>query len=140
MKFVADDGRIFDNLEDCKEYERTHSKITEYANLFDTSVAIYDGEGNRCKPSTDIQHTEEYWKELIEILEDDAWYFNITVNSQKWEEINDFIYDEYGLILPPALGFWRYDSRTDGWKSFDEDIKTMCDRWRKLIPSLIIKC
>lgn len=139
MKFVADDGRTFDNYEDCKDYERTHGKIYKYANIFYDSVTLYDKNGNISEPSVDIIDTENYWNELMELLEtDQASYINIRedVSEEEWNEINNFIYAEYGTYVPIHTGVWRYDWNDEKWVKFSDDVKIFLDKWEKLCPKV----
>ena len=139
MKFVVDDGRVFNNYEDCAEYERTHGKIIKYANLFYDGITLYDEDGNISQPKTDISNTETYWEEIIDILDDaKASYFNIKIENNEWQEITDFIYEEYGIPLPPSRGLWRYDWSMDKWVDFSTDMKNFLNMWSKgrMLPTL----
>ena len=139
MKFVADDGKIFDNYDECKDYERTHSKIIEYANLFHDGITMYDEDGNIFQPSADILNTEEYWNELIENLDDsNVSYFDIELDNDDCKEIADFIYEEYGIPIPSSRGLWRYDWSIDEWVTFSTELKNFLNVWRKgkLLPNL----
>lgn len=132
MKFIADDGRVFNNYDDCAEYERTHGKIIEYANLFYDGITLYDEDGNISQPKVDISNAEKYWKELIDILDGaKASYFSIEIENDEWKEITDFILEEYGIPLPPSRGLWRYDWPSNEWVTFSTELKKFLNVWRK---------
>lgn len=141
MKFVADDGRIFNNYEACKDYERTHGKIYKYAHIFYDSITLYDKNGNISEPSIDIIDTENYWNELMKLLETDhASYINICedVSEEEWDEISNFIDEEYRTSVPTNIGIWRYDWNDEEWVKFSDDIKNFCAKWNKIFPNMMV--
>ena len=66
MKFLADDGKVFDDIEDCKDYEKEIAIIKKLNNRHyripygDSFVEFFD-----IKHFTDLEIMEEYCCEQV---------------------------------------------------------------------------
>jgi hypothetical protein len=132
MKFIADDGKIFDTMDECEEYEKMSSVGKEIAQLWNKYITMYDIEGTVKIPRANWTDTTEFFHEVTELIMENyntCAFIDISSACKGWLEICNFLYDEYGLILPDDVGLWRYDIENEEWVSLKEEIKRFEENW-----------
>ena len=135
MKFIADDGKIFDTMEECEEYERVNSKGREIATLWKKYVTTYNKHGEVTESIYTLDNDVSlYLVETSEILNtDEASYIHIECNSDyNWEDVRNYFWTEYGVILPKGKGLWRYDWDNRTWKNFNEEYAIFKNTWEPM--------
>lgn len=146
MKFVADDGKIFETMDECEEYERMHNEGAKIARLWYNYVTVYDDYGRVTKPHSNfIYNLSAFWEELNEIISDDNKSRFIRIDAEceeEWVGIRDYFYNEYGYILPDYIGLWRY--KDIEWVNFEEELQQFKENWAPVgiriqrVPLLIL--
>lgn len=131
MKFIADDGTIFNTIEECEEYEHMENEGKKIAELWQKYVIIYNKNGEVTKTVNTIKEgISLFLEEISELLfTDESSYIKITCDNYNWNIICKFFRDEYGTILPKTSGIWRYDWEWGQWKSFEEEYKDLKNKW-----------
>ena len=134
MKFVADDGKIFNTMEDCEEYEKMCNVGKKIAQLWYNNVTTYDNEGRQTEPDSEVNNTYNYLKEVCNIMDecDESAFINIQCNHNEWMEILHFFNTEYGISLPTEKGLWRYDNDENEWVNFEKELETFKKSWAPL--------
>lgn len=132
MKFIADDGKIFDTMEKCEEYEKMGNEGKKIAELWQKYVTTYNKHGEEtesvCLADEDISLFLEETSELLDT--DESSYIKIDCDDDcDWDTICKFFHKEYGTILPKKKGFWRYDYEWGKWVNFEEEYKNFKDKW-----------
>lgn len=131
MKFIADDGKIFDTMGECEEYEKMNNEGKEIAQLWYNYITTYDATGHMIESS--YEYTKEiksYLDDTAYIVTDDTIFLDIDCTSDEWGKIRKYFAEEYGLILPSyARGFFRYDFETEHWISFHKDYEEFKEKW-----------
>lgn len=131
MKFVADDGKIFDTMEECEEYEKMNGEGQEIARLWYDYVTTYNMAGKITEPLSSVKNTKLFLHEVSEIISDsDDSAFIYIAPDCPWEKIRDYLYEEYGYELPDdGDGFWRYDDEKCEWIRFENEFKNFKANW-----------
>lgn len=131
MKFIADDGKIFDTMEECEEYEHMANEGKKIAELWQKYIITYNKNGEVTKAVHTIdEDVSLFLEETSELLyTDESSYIKINCDNYNWNIICKFFHDEYGTILPKTNGIWRYDWEWGQWKSFEEEYKDIKNKW-----------
>lgn len=130
MKFIADDGKIFDTMEECEEYEKVQSSGKEIATLWHDFVTMYDDDGEVIKSKFNwIKETKEYLYHTSDILCNEAYFIKIDCSASDWKKIKEYFMDEYGAYLPNyEKDVFRYTDNEE-WISFHEDYAAFKKKW-----------
>lgn len=130
MKFVADDGKVFDTMEECEEYEKMGEEGRKIARLWYNYVTTYDSIGQITEPSSDLNDTANFLNDICGIINcQDSSFICIASDCVEWKEICDFFRFEYGAILPESTGTWRYDWKELKWVSLRAEVETLKNNW-----------
>lgn len=131
MKFVSDDGKFFDTMEECEEYEKMNNEGREIAQLWKNNITTYDGTGDIIESSYDFKKDiKSYLEDTADIVVKDVIFIHIASTSGEWGKIKTYLYQEYGLILPSyTRGLWRYDNNTQHWISFHNEYEEFKEKW-----------
>lgn len=131
MKFVADDGKIFDTMEECEEYEKMCGEGREIATLWKKYITTYDKNGHVTESIYTIDEDVSFFlQETSEILSTDAsTYIKISCANYEWEKISNYFRNEYGVYLPDFRGLWCYDGVTEEWIEFSADYEAFKKKW-----------
>lgn len=134
MKFVADDGTIFDTMEECQEYERNND--TGYIKeLIQKYITLYDSFGRELT----LIDTPTYLDDFDNIFRDDTCY--IKVNSlidDEYSVVCDYFFNEYGTCLPSYSGIWRYNDSDCEWHRLSDEIDELMYHWKNLLKNVTI--
>lgn len=130
MKFIADDGKIFDTMEECEEYEKIQSEGKEIAMLWHNFITIYDEYGEVMESQFDWEEeTTNYLCDTANICCDDTIFIKIDCPEYDWEKIKDYFVNEYGTYLPDyAKDIFRYNEN-DEWVNFRKEYETFKKKW-----------
>jgi hypothetical protein len=129
MKFIANDGTIFDNQKDCEMYENHSMTIHDVVNVLRTFVHLYD----RAKESFDIPESanlsdENWFLDFIGRIErDDCYYFRIDCDEATWKTVYDILEEEGSAEIPKHPGLYWWD---DEWISYKDDKQRFENRWK----------
>lgn len=138
MKFVADDGKIFDTMEECEKYEATNSLYNEVASIFYDEIIMYDHIGKQIEPEQELtaSTTRAYLNEIHKILNSECYYI-IIPNYVDWPQIQEFLHHEYGINMPPTAGEWHWDSSNGRWESYEDMREYFNEVWSTISKPLI---
>ena len=134
MKFIAEDGTIFDNQKDCETYEENHCfTIHNAVNELRVSIRVY-GYDKEVITFNDFNHqSDENWiEDFISCIEwSGCCYFRIGSDEETWKKISDILEEEYDTTVPihPGL-YWRNDD--NDWISYEKDKRDFENRWKGL--------
>lgn len=123
MKYLAEDGTIFECIDDCEEYERyqlgegaiARNTIENFVNLFDINSNII--------PLPTNDNCIDWWMNFHDIVSSEAEYIEIEYNcpSSDWENVYNFEYFEFGFALPKRSGFYKYNWEEQKWRKILEE-------------------
>lgn len=134
MKFLADDGKIFDTLEECENYEEIMNEGSVIAQLWMNNVTLYDSNGKVSNPLFD-NDIAAYLHSIVNALnEDESSFISISANCCEWNRIHDYFMNEFGSSLPEGPGLWRYDWYDYEWINYNTELQTFLDHWKGLKP------
>ena len=135
MKFVADDGKVFENYDECEEYEKEQKNsyiVEDWRNY----ILMFDDEGTLISIDTNVDEITAYLAEIAERILGEVFY--LIVNEKcNWKPIRKYFYEEYGIALPENTGTYRWNS--DEWISLDEEIKKLNNHWKSLNFKVILQ-
>lgn len=145
MRFVADDGKIFNNYEECEEYETKMIEGKEIAEFFRECVVLKDGEGQILNINLPT-NTCEYLDSISKIIEGEAFYMSIggnldisqEENSKIYQKAKEYFYIMYGIILPSTRGIWRYDGLREDWVDIIDEGNKLIEKWKPYFPDIHI--
>ena len=118
--YMADDGKIFDNYDDCYEYE-----LNQSLGSIDARIRMFD----EClNPMTEKLTTAN----SDSILGRCAYIY---LADQAAVNIMQDLYDQFGYIFPKSAGYWYYDYENDIWVSLTEKIEELriCEKEFKMM-------
>ena len=124
MIYIADDGREFDNREECEKYEKETDNTMDY-------IKFYDRRKNEIKLEPLDKHsfiqyckygqTERY--NCLTILLDDVFFIHVSKNIPTQEEekqVEDFLFQICNEFLPEIR---RFDFKKGITYYYDEEIE-----------------
>ena len=130
MKFVADDGTIFDTIEECENYERKINKLP-FGRYWYENILMFDDNGTLVELDGDPNEAN-YLDRLSDFLaHDNVWYIIIPKecdNDIEWENICNFFEEEYSVVIPSSSGVWRWDEYE--WYNFENEYKKFMNLWK----------
>ena len=115
MKYMATDGKIFNNYDDCEHYEKV---ILPSAKFIKGYVELFDEDGN-------LFPIEEMTAEdIYELCRDFSFYVHVTQNR-----------DTDRLDIPLTKGWYRLDDN-EMWVSIYDDFRNFYNKWSHIFPNL----
>lgn len=140
MKFVANDGKIFDTMEECQKYESKNVTKMDLASYWYNNITMLDDEGKIIEPDED-SNNYYYLDHLSNFLStDNVWFIIVPErcdHDAEWEEICNLFEEEYCVAIPTSSGIWHwYD---DEWHTFEDDYKELMRQWKPIkqyLPNL----
>lgn len=107
--FVANDGKEFDNEDDCRFYEAEQLFVTIYSIRY----CGFDFDIFRCESSKDYDNTKTFWKEAYGYAWDEKF------SAIEWDKPHTFLWNDKGEIyeIEPSeyyafLRFKKYENRS----------------------------
>ena len=133
MKFVADDGTIFDTMEECQEYEKNNN--TSYVKeLIQKYITLYDSFGRELIVDTPIELDD-----FNNVFCEDACYIKINnLISDEYSVVRDYFYDKYGTCFPLYTGVWRYSDSDCEWHRLSDEIDEFMYHWKDFLNNIKI--
>lgn len=141
MKFVAEDGEIFDTMEECEEYEKKLGvgEMGQAAAILNDYVVMLNCLGKIVKPETDYKEDcekflAEFEQIMLSTMSNGAKYVVIrpssldsgmkTANALKWFS------DYAGIYVPCKPGVWRWNE--DEWVEYSDEYLEFRRNWEKV--------
>lgn len=121
MKFLADDGTIFTNIDDCEEYE--HYQLYDGADarkIIQKFVTLYDDNSqNISLPTT--SNCIHWWMDFHDIVSSTARYIVISYKCAlaDWVFTKNFELNEFGFELPDDIGIYKYNDDINDWEFYE---------------------
>lgn len=140
MKFVAEDGKVFDTIEECEEYEKKLGvcEMGQVAAILNDYVVMINCLGKVVKPETNYKENcekflTEFEQIMLSTMSNGAKYVvicssyvgsnNKILNALKW-------FSSYaGIYIPCKPGVWRWD---DEWIEYNDDYLNFRRNWEKV--------
>ena len=134
MKFVADDGTIFDTMEKCQEYERD-SNTNYVKELIQKYITIYDSFGRELT----VTDTPTYLNDFNYTFLHDTSYVKINnLIDDEYSIVRDYFEEEYGTDFPCYTGTWLYDDSENEWRRLSDEIDEFMYHWKNLLKNITI--
>ena len=134
MKFVADDGTIFDTMEECQEYEKNND-ASYVKELIQKCITIYDSFGRRLT----VIDTPTYLNDFNHAFLHDALYVKINnLIDDEYSVVRDYFEEKYGTDFPCYTGTWRYDHSDNEWRRLSDEIDELMYHWKNLLKNVTI--
>ena len=132
MKFIADDGRVFDTMDECEEYERLRVRVT-IAMMWHTSITMYDVDGKEVESAFRWnEDTKDYLDDTHDIYCNEAQFIKIDCSADIWEKIKNYFEKEYDTYLPDyEKDVLRCVNDID-WISFNVEVQRLIERWKSV--------
>lgn len=122
-KYIADDGKEFEDEDECLDYERGIKVLKAYG------FRVYDRQGKEIFP-------KDYVKDMDEFSYD-AYYIKVE-NIRGWEEFEDLCNDEFdtyfydGLDEISETGLYFKDDDHDCWTNWDYEYEKLREIRKKM--------
>ena len=121
--YVANDGKEFDDKDECVEYE-TQTEISDILQ----SVTFYSEQGEVISFDNDINS--------FQVALDDAIFILIPsyLCDKRIKYFNDKVmYALYGKEFPTATGLYRWNCDNEEWVSFVTESHQFAAQWNKML-------
>jgi len=121
--YVANDGKEFDDEDECVEYEAQ----TEFSDILQ-SITFYSEQGEVISFDNDINS--------FQIALDDANFILIPsyLRDKRIEYFNNKVMGElYGKEFPTATGLYRWNWDNEEWISFTTETQQFAEKWNKML-------
>ena len=130
MRFIADDGKIFNTIDECEEYEKVQNQGKEIAIVLNNYVTIYDEHGQELTPTTNWEdNISDYLDIIAKFITYESYFIKIDTDNDVWEKVYNYFYNEYGVYLPHFCGLWRYSLDDHEWIEFKKDYDNFKKMW-----------
>lgn len=122
-KYIADDGKEFDDEDECLDYERGIKILKVYG------FRAYDRQGKEIFPKDYVRNMDDF--------NYDACYIKVE-NIRGWEEFEELCIDEFETCFYDGLdnisenGLYYKDDDHDCWTSWDYEYEKLRNIRRKM--------
>lgn len=126
MKYMAEDGKVFETPEECRQYEKD---LIPNAAMEDVkkNVILYNSNGEKI-PYDDFENLD--FDTLTDYVADNCFFIKVLHDLTAGQDFVDF---------PTGAGTYRWSSDEYGeWIDIDDDIEIFMDKWINLFPNLHI--
>lgn len=139
MKFIAEDGKVFDTIEECEEYEKKLGvgEMGKAAYILKECVIMLNRFGITVAPKTDLHdNCEQYLTEFEKIMNSEgingAAYVIVQQRfpDEKIEEALNWFAKYSGISVPHFVGIWRWDG--DEWIEYYHEKSNFMHNWEKI--------
>ena len=143
MKFVAEDGKTFDTMEECEEYEKKLgvNEMDQAAAILDEYVIMVNCLGKVMKPETNYkENCEKFLAEFENLLISESikgvkyviiHHSNDVFSDKKIIDALEWFSDYAEICLPLKPGVWRWTA--DGeWIEYGDDYLEFQRNWEKV--------
>lgn len=120
--YIADDGKTFENVEDCREYEAR----MEFSDILQ-SITLFSEDGKAI-------HFENSIFELDKAL-DDAIFILIPsyLRDERIKYLSDTVSELEGTQFPTTTGLYRWDYNRYEWVSFKAETQRFIENWESIL-------
>lgn len=140
MKFVAEDGKVFDTMVECEAYEKKLGigEMGQVAAILDKYVVMINCFGKVVKPETDYKEDcekflAEFEQIMLSTMSNGAKYVIIHPSplgaGMKTAAALEWFSDYAGVCVPDKPGVWRWD---DEWIEYTDDYLEFRRNWEKV--------
>lgn len=126
MKYMAEDGKVFETQTECEQYEKD---LIPNAAMEDVkkNVILYNGDGKKI-PYNDFENLN--FDTLTKCVADNCFYIKVLHDLTEGKECVNF---------PTGAGTYRWNNEDyDEWIDIDDDIEIFMENWQSLFPNLRI--
>lgn len=120
--YIANDGKAFDDEEDCREYEARmeFSDILQSVTLFSEDSKVIE-----------FGNTLFTFNEAL----DDAVFILIPsyLKDERIKHFSDTVYELDGKLFPTTTGLYRWDYIRDEWVSFKAETLRFIENWESML-------
>lgn len=120
--YIANDGKAFEDEEDCREYEAR----MEFSDILQ-SVTLFSEDGKIIK----FGNTLFTFSEALE----DATFILIPsyLRDERIKYFSDTVSEFDGKQFPTATGLYRWDYNRDEWVSFKAETHRFIEMWESIL-------
>ena len=132
MKYMAEDGKVFETMTACKHYEENliSREVTPCEAMEDVkkNVILYNSNGEKISYD-DFENLN--FDILTDYVADNCFFIKVLHNLTAGEEFVNF---------PTGAGTYRWNPNDDydEWIDIDDDIEIFMENWKNLFPNLHI--
>lgn len=127
MKYMAEDGKVFETPEKCRQYEKN---LISNAAMEDVkkNVILYNSNGEKI-PYDDFENLN--FDILTDYVANNCFFIKVLHNLTAGEKFVNF---------PTGSGTYRWNPDDDDyeWIGIDDDIEIFMKNWRSIFPNLRI--
>jgi len=128
MKYMAEDGKVFETMAECEQYEKD---LVPNAAMEDVkkNVILYNSNGEKISYD-DFENLN--FDILTDYVADHCFFIKVLHNLTAGEEFVNF---------PTGAGTYRWipdDDDVDEWIDIDDDIEMFMENWKSIFPNLRI--
>lgn len=120
--YIADDGKAFENEEDCREYE---ARI-EFSDILQ-SIILFSEDGKVIEFGNTLFTFDEALDDAIFIL------IPSYLRDERIKYFSDTVSELDGKLFPTATGLYRWDYNMDEWVSFKAETHRLIEMWEPML-------
>lgn len=127
MKYMAEDGKVFETRVECELYEK--DIVTFEENAIDDikkNVILYTGNGTQI--SYDRFDNLHFFNDLAKCVKNDCYFIKV---------LHDLTTSAESVYFPTGAGTYRWTTDAyNEWIDIDDDIDMFIDNWKSIFPNL----
>lgn len=120
--YIANDGKAFEDEEDCREYEAR----MEFSDILQ-SVTLFSEDGKVIEFGNTLFTFDEALDDAIFIL------IPSYLKDERIKHFSDTVSELDGKLFPTATGLYRWDYNRDEWVSFKAETHRLIEMWEPML-------
>lgn len=120
--YIANDGKAFEDEEDCREYEAR----MEFSDILQ-SVTLFSEDGKVIEFGNTLFTFDEALDDAIFIL------IPSYLKDERIKYFSDTVSELDGKLFPTATGLYRWDYNRDEWVSFKAETHRLIEMWEPML-------
>ena len=120
--YIANDGKAFDDEEDCREYEAR----MEFSDILQ-SVTLFSEDGKVIEFGNTLFTFDEALDDAIFIL------IPSYLRDERIKYFSDTVSELDGKLFPINTGLYRWDYNRDEWVSFKAETLRFIENWESML-------
>jgi len=120
--YIANDGKAFEDEEDCREYE---ARI-EFSDILQ-SITLFSEDGKVIEFGNTLFTFDEALDDAIFIL------IPSYLRDERIKYFSDTVSELDGKLFPTATGLYRWDYNMDEWVSFKAETHRLIEMWEPML-------